>query len=82
VLDPATIPVKPELNIVTSLMPAIAMFALVVVLRGVMSTTGGAFVLFSICSMGLGVVTSIISIFEKKKKYKRIKEQLKIYKHN
>ena len=68
VLDPATIPVKPELNIVTSLMPAIAMFALVVVLRGVMSTTGGAFVLFSICSMGLGVVTSIISIFEKKKK--------------
>jgi type VII secretion protein essC len=71
VLDPATIPVKPELNIVTSLMPAIAMFALVVVLRGVMSTTGGAFVLFSICSMGLGVVTSIISIFEKKKKYKK-----------
>lgn len=71
VLDPATIPVKPDLNIVTSLMPAIAMFALVVVLRGIMSTTGGTFVLFSICSMGLGVITSIISIFDKKKKYKK-----------
>lgn len=70
VLDPATIPTKPELNIVTSLMPTIAMFALVVVLRGIMSTSGGTFVIFSICSMGLGVITSIISIFDKKKKYK------------
>ena len=71
VLDPASIPVKPEMNIATSLMPSIAMFALVVVLRGVLSTTGGTFVLFSICSMGLGVVTSIISIFDKQKKYKK-----------
>ena len=71
ILDPAAVPAKPDLNIVTSLMPAIAMFALVVVLRGVLSTTGGTFVLFSICSMGLGVVTSVISIFDKKKQYKK-----------
>lgn len=77
VLDPSSIPVKPELNIVTSLMPAIAMFALVVVLRGILSTTGGTFVLFSICSMGLGVLTSIISIFEKRKKYKKECEERK-----
>lgn len=70
VLDPATEPTKPELNIVTSLMPSLAMFALVVVLRGILSTTGGTFVLFSICSMGLGVITSIVSIFDKKKKYR------------
>lgn len=70
ILDPAVIPAKPDLNIVTSLMPTIVMFALVVVLRGIMSTSGGTFVLFSICSMGLGVITSIISIFDKKKKYK------------
>lgn len=70
ILDPATIPIKPELNIATSLLPALVMFALVVVLRGVLSTTGGTFIIFSICSMGLGVATSIISIFDKKKKYK------------
>ena len=70
ILDPPSIPTKPELNIATSLLPTIAMFALVVVLRGILSSTGGTFVLFSICSMGLGVITSIISIVEKKKKYK------------
>ena len=71
ILDPASIPSKPESNIVTSLMPSIAMFALVVVLRGIMSNTGGTFVLFSICSMGLGIITTVISIVEKKKKYKK-----------
>lgn len=71
VLDPANTPTKPEINIVMTLLPAIAMFALVVVLRGVMSTTGGSFVLFSILSMGLGVVTTIMGIFDKRKKYKR-----------
>lgn len=78
ILDPSSIPVEPELNIVTSLMPAIAMFALVVVLRGILSATGGTFVLFSICSMGLGVITSIVSIFEKRKKYKKECDERKI----
>ncbi|MCD8299915.1 MAG: type VII secretion protein EssC [Clostridiales bacterium] len=70
VLEPAIEPKKPEQNIATSLMPSIAMFALVVVLRSVLSTMGGTFVLFSICSMGLGAVTSIISIIDRRKKYK------------
>lgn len=71
VLDPENVPAKPELNIVMSLLPAIAMFALVVVLRGVLNTTGGTFVIFSICTMGLGVITSVMSIFSKKRRYKR-----------
>lgn len=75
VLDPENIPVKPDLNIVMSLLPALAMFALVVILRGVLSTTGGTFVIFSICTMGLGVITSIMSIFDKKKKYKKACEK-------
>ncbi len=41
-IDPGTIPTKPELNLVTSLMPSIIMFALVVLLRGVMSKSNGA----------------------------------------
>lgn len=71
VLDPPTKPTKPELNIVTSLMPTLAMFALTVVLRGFMSDSGGSFVIFSICSMGLGVVTSVLSIFMSRRGYRK-----------
>ena len=71
ILDPGAIPTKPEVNIVITLMPTLVMFALVVVLRGIMSTTGGTYVLFTICSMGMGVITSILSLIEQRKKYKR-----------
>ena len=71
VLDPSNKPEKPELNIATSLLPAIVMFALCVVLRGFMSKTGGTFVIFSICSMGIGVITSIVSMVNGQKKYKK-----------
>lgn len=80
ILDPRQKPTKPELNIVTSLMPSIAMFALVVVLRGFMSTTGGTYVLFSICSMGLGLVTTVINLVQGQKKYKKeLKERTDTY---
>lgn len=71
ILDPDVIPTKPEVNIITSLMPAIVMFVLVVVLRGVMSSSGGTFIIFSICSMGMGVVTSILNIVHGQNKYKK-----------
>lgn len=71
ILDPDTIPTKPELNIVTSLMPTIVMFALVVVLRGIMSESGGTYVIFSICSMGMGVITSVLNIVHGQNKYKK-----------
>lgn len=70
ILDPDTIPTKPELNIVTSLMPTIAMFALVIILRGVMDSSGGTYVIFSVCSMGIGLLTSILNILNSQKKYK------------
>lgn len=71
VLEPASKPTKPELNIVTSLMPTLVMFILVVVMRGIMNTSAGSYVLFTICSMGMGVVTSVLSIMNTQKKYKR-----------
>lgn len=77
ILDPADMPASPEINAAMSLMPAIAMFALTVVLRGVLNTTGGSFVLFGICSMGLGVVTSVAGIIGRKKKYKKDREERK-----
>lgn len=75
VLDPSAKPTKPEMNLVTSLMPAIVMFALVVVLRGIMSTTMGTYIIFSICSMGLGVFTTVVSLIQDQKKYKKDIEQ-------
>ena len=71
ILDPSSMPTKPKINYVTSLLPALVMFALVVVLRGIMSTTGGTFVIFSICSMGLGVITSILNIVYSQKDYRK-----------
>ena len=81
VLDPDTKPSKPEINLVLTLMPAIVMFVLVVVLRGIMNTSGGTYVLFSICSMGLGVVTSVLNIIYSKKRYKEnCKKREEVYK--
>lgn len=77
ILDPDSVPVKPELNIVTSLMPTLTMFALVVILRGIMNTSGGSYVIFSICSMGMGVVTSVLNIVNSQKKYKKDCEKRK-----
>lgn len=79
ILDPDTIPTKPELNIVTSLMPTIVMFALVVVLRGIMSESGGTYVIFSICSMGMGVITSVLNIVHGQNKYKKIARSVEMF---
>lgn len=78
ILEPENIPKEPDLNIVTSLMPTLAMFALVVVMKGIMNTSGGTYAIFMICSMGLGVVTSIVSIIHQRRKYKKDCEKRKI----
>lgn len=81
VLDPPKMPNEPEKNLAASLIPAIIMLGLVVVLRGFMSKTGGTFVIFSACSMGLGIVTSIFTYVGGKKKYKKDMEQ-RVVKYN
>lgn len=71
ILDAPAIPKKPENNIVLTLMPSVAMLALMVVVRGVMNPSGGSYVIFSVCSMGLGIVTSVLGFFSGKKQYKK-----------
>lgn len=71
ILDAPAIPKKPENNIVLTLMPTVAMLALMIVVRGVMNTSGGSYIIFSICSMGLGIVTSILGFVSGRKQYKR-----------
>jgi S-DNA-T family DNA segregation ATPase FtsK/SpoIIIE len=70
ILDPPNEPKKPENNIVLQLMPAIVMLAVTVVFRGLMKSSGGAYVWISVISMSLGVTTSVASIIISRKKYK------------
>lgn len=71
ILDPPEIPQKPTDNLVMTLLPAIAMLVLVVVLRGVMSSSGGSYIIFSVCSMSLGIATSIFNYVKSQKDYKK-----------
>lgn len=80
VLDPPSKPEKPEENLLMTLIPAVVMLILTVVIRGFMSSTSGTFVIFSICTMSLGIITSIVTHFQGKKKYKvKVEEREKSY---
>ena len=74
VLDPPQKPQKPKNNIFMQLLPAVGSLVLVVLLRGVLGG-GGSFVIFSACSMALGMVTTIISFITGNKDYKKELEE-------
>lgn len=71
ILDAPEIPAKPENNIVLSLLPAVSMLILTIVFRGIMSTSTGTYVIMSVCSMSIGLITSILSFMSGHKKYKK-----------
>ena len=71
VLDPPNEANKPKGNILLQLLPALGMIALTVVVRGFMgNSSNSSFLIFSVCSMGMGIVTSVISMISERKKYK------------
>ena len=45
------------------------MLALMVVMRGIIGG-GGTFVIYSVCSMGIGIVMSVVTYFYDGKEYK------------
>jgi len=76
ILSPPEKPGKPKDNIVRSLMPAILMITVVVVTRsgmipGLGNIGGMGFMIFSLASMGVGIITSAISLLQNKKQYKK-----------
>lgn len=79
ILDPPEQPHKPKRNIIMKLAPAFASLGMTVVLRGVMGG-GGSFVIFSVCSMGIGIVTSIYGMVDEDKEYRKsTKDRKKMY---
>lgn len=75
ILDPPALPQKPKSNILVSLLPAVMMMGLMVVMFATMSSGGGeinpGMLIFSVGGMGMGIVTSVISIVSNKKDYKK-----------
>ena len=68
VLDPPKKPDPPKNNLLMSIIPALVMLGLTIILRGFMGS-GGAFVIFSACTMAMGIVTSVITYRQGKKEY-------------
>ncbi len=56
-------------NLILSIIPSVTMLVLIIFLRGVLGG-GGTFVIFSACSMSVGIIASVISYFSGKKSLK------------
>jgi len=68
-------PQKPKKNLVMSLIPSIVMLSMTIILRGVIGG-GGAFVIYSAVSMGIGIIMSVVAFIKEGKDYKKdIKER-------
>lgn len=68
--QPTPKPQKPKKNLLLSLIPSLFMLIMMVVLRGIMGG-GGLFVVYSVCSMGIGVVMSIVTYKVEGKDHKK-----------
>lgn len=72
--QPTPKPQKPKKNLILSLIPSVFMLLMMVVLRGVMGS-GGLFVVYSVCSMAIGIVMSIVTYKVDGKDYIKQKEK-------
>ena len=69
--QPPPKPQKSDKSIVLSLVPALAMLALIVVLRGIMGSGNKMFVIFAATSMSIGIIMSITTYIIDRKKLKK-----------
>lgn len=79
VLDPDKKPEKPKSNFLMSLLPSLMSIFLIIFVRGgalsgqggfLENLSGNSYILFSVCTMGVGIITSIISLINGKKDYR------------
>jgi len=78
VLDPPAAPAKPSENIALQLLPMVLTLAVTVLLRGFLMNSGGtmgSFVILSAVTMSIGIMTSVLSIIDGKKKFKKGTEE-------
>lgn len=77
ILDPPAEPQKPQGNIIMQLLPAVLTLVVVVLVRGNMDQGNSSFILLSVCTMAVGILTSVMSIFSERKKYRESVKQRK-----
>lgn len=64
---------QPRTNIVVQLLPAIGMLAVTVLLRGSLMNSAGSqgFIIISACSIGVGILASVLGIVSEKRRFKK-----------
>ena len=77
ILDPPAAPQKPKNNLLTRLLPSMAML----VAAGVMAFFGGAMIIMSVISAGMAIFTSVLTLKQGNKEYKQSSEE-RIQKYN
>ncbi len=75
--QPTPKPQKNKKNLLFSLIPSLVMLALMIVMRGILGG-GGSFVIYSVCSMGIGVIMSIVTYFYDGKEHQKAVKQREI----
>lgn len=79
ILPPEKLNKEPKGKLIMSLIPALVMLAATIVLRGAMGG-GGTFVIYSVITMGMGIVMSIATAISNKGEYKKeVKERRESY---
>ena len=77
ILDPPAVPQKPKNNLLTRLLPSAGML----LAAGVMAVMGGAMIIMSVISAGMAILTSLLTLKENNKDYKKGCEE-RIQKYN
>ena len=75
--QPSSKPKSQKRSLLLSLIPTLVMFAMTIVLRGIIGG-GGTFVIYSAVSMGMGIITSIITYVKDKKDIKKEIEEREV----
>ena len=76
ILDPPAKPQKPKNNLFMRLLPSLGML----LAAGVMAFSGGAMIIMSLISGGMAIVTSVLTVIEGNKDYKKgVADRIKKY---
>lgn len=75
--QPTSKPKSQKRSLLLSLIPTLVMFAMTIVLRGIIGG-GGTFVIYSAVSMGMGIITSVITYVKDKKDIKKEIEEREV----
>ena len=67
--QPLPKPQKPKKNILFTLIPSITMLILMVVMRGILGG-GSTFVIYSVCSMAIGIIMSVVTYISDGREYR------------